>query len=264
MLVGVFCLAGINVRSLSDYFKEHFALNVVLEENASEAQAAELCKKTAGLGYVGNVKCVSRREGTDEMKEMLGSDFLKLFDVNPIPISMEVSVKANYFQTDSLEKIKKSFMSEPLVEDVYYQESMVDALNKNLGRIGAVVLVFVLLLMFISLVLINNTVRLNVFSKRFSIYTMRLVGATRGFIRGPFLVRAIFQGLIAGLIAVASLMVLIYYVGNEFSELFSLINTDTIMAVFAGVVLLGVLICVCCTFFVINKIVSLRNDDLYY
>jgi cell division transport system permease protein len=124
--------------------------------------------------------------------------------------------------------------------------------------------VFIALLMFISFVLINNTVRLNVYSKRFSIYTMRLVGAKRSFIRAPFLVKSLFQGMMSGLLAALALLGILYLVRNEFEQMFTIFNMELVAMVLVGIVVLGALICLVCTFFVVNKLVSLNNDDLYY
>ena len=131
-------------------------------------------------------------------------------------------------------------------------------------KIGVVLVVFIVLLMFISFVLINNTVRLNVYTKRFSIYTMRLVGATKSFIRAPFVIKAIFQGLIAGLLATTALLAILFVVKNEFVQLFSMMDIRLLIAVMGGVIMLGIFICVICTYFVVNKMITLNNSDLYY
>ena len=144
---------------------------------------------------------MSREQGAKEMTDLLGEDFLNVFEAAPIPVSVDVTLKADYVSSDSLEVVKNEIMKSPLVDEVVYQQFLVDKLNTNLRKISMVLGVFIVLLLFISFVLINNTVRLNVFSRRFTIHTMRLVGATKSFIRAPFMVQAVFQGLFSALLA---------------------------------------------------------------
>ena len=197
------------------------------------------------------------------MKQILGEDFLDVFETNPIPISLELKIDAGYMHADSLGKIKETLSAYPEVEEVVYQESLVELLNANLERIGLIFSIFILLLLFISFVLINNTVRLNIYSKKLTIHTMRLVGATKGFIARPFISRAFFQGLISGLVAVLALLGVLYLVRSEFHQLFLLFDIKLLAFLFTGVILLGVLICIICTMFVVWRMISLTRDDLY-
>ena len=155
-------------------------------------------------------------------------------------------------------------MKSPLVDEVAYQQSLVDALNANLGRIAGALGIFILLLLFISFVLINNTVRLNIFSHRFTVHTMRLVGATRGFIRRPFVVQAVFEGVLAAFIAIALLLVGLMIVKNSFGQLFEIFQLRQLLMVMGIVLVSGVAICVISTYFVVNKMVSLSRGELYY
>ena len=198
------------------------------------------------------------------MKELLGQDFLNVFETNPIPVSLEVQLNAEYFDPDSIEVFKSQVSAMPQIDEVLYQNTLIEVINDNIERIGFVLMIFIALLLFISFVLINNTVRLNVYSKRFSIYTMRLVGATKAFIRAPFLLRSVFQGLISALIAVLVLLAVLFIVKEQFAQLFNVFEPKLLLMVFLGVVGLGILICVICTFFVVNRLVSLTNDELYY
>ena len=151
----------------------------------------------------------------------------------------------------------------PLVDEIVYQQSLVDKLNTNLRKISMVLGVFIALLLFISFVLINNTVRLNVFSKRFTIHTMKLVGATKSFIRAPFLVQAVFQGLFSALLAIVMLVGILFFVRNEFEQLFEVFRLDLLLMVMGVVVLAGIVICVVSTTFVVGHLVSLSKDELY-
>ena len=199
LLVGFFALLAVNARSVSDYFKENMRISLILSGTTGEKRALEIEKAIQGMAPVKATEYISKEQGTREMKELLGEDFLDVFQTNPIPISIEVQLKADYFSADSIELFRKQVAGIGEVDEILYENSVIETINTNIERIGFIVSVFILLLLFISFVLINNTVRLNVYSKRFSIYTMRLVGATKAFIRAPFLLRAVFQGLISGL-----------------------------------------------------------------
>lgn len=264
LLVGAFGVIAINARQVSDYFKENIKIAAILKENVAENEALALKKRLEMLPAVKNTQYISKEQGTKEMKELLGQDFLDAFETNPIPISIELSLNASYFVTDSLELLKKDLLEIPQVDEVSYQASLVEILNKNMERIGFIIMAFIVLLLFVSFVLINNTVRLNVYSKRFSIYTMRLVGATKSFIRAPFLVKAMFQGLLSGLLAAVTLTGILYLIRSEFEQLFSIFRMDMLAVVLGGLVFLGVIICMACTFFVVNRLVTLSNDELYY
>ena len=151
-----------------------------------------------------------------------------------------------------------------VVDEVVYQSSLVDALNANLGKISAVLGVFIALLLFISFVLINNTVRLNVFARRFTIHTMKLVGATRSFIRAPFLVQAAFQGAFSSFVAIIVLLGVMFFMKSEFVQLFEIFRADLLLIVMGIVLAAGLAICLTSTWFVVNKLVSLKKDELYY
>lgn len=264
MLIGFFGILAANAGAVQNYFKENVRVSAILKENVEEPQARKLQQLLNENPAVKETKFISKEQGTKEMQQMLGSDFLDAFDSNPIPISIELTLRAEYFHPDSIKQVASSLMENKQIEEVVYQESLLELLNENFERIAYFFLVFAALLMFISFVLINNTVRLNVYSKRFSIYTMRLVGAKRSFIRAPFLVKSIFQGMLSGLLAVLALLGILYLVRSEFEQIFTVFNMKIVAMVLAGVVVLGALICLVCTFFVVNKLVSLNNDDLYY
>ena len=264
LLVGFFAVLAINAKSVSDYFKENIKISVILESSVEDIEAHEVENNIKSLAAVKEVEYISKEQGTKEMKELLGQDFLNVFETNPIPISLEVQLNAEYFEPDSIEVFKNYVAAMPQIDEVLYQNTLIEVINDNIERIGFVLMIFIALLLFISFVLINNTVRLNVYSKRFSIYTMRLVGATKAFIRAPFLLRSVFQGLISALIAVLVLLSVLFIVKEQFAQLFNVFEPKLLLMVLLGVIGLGILICVICTFFVVNRLVSLTNDELYY
>ena len=264
LLVGVASLLLVNAKSVSDYFKENVQVSVLMKQDVSEDDAMDFASSLDSRPFIKGTRFVSKAEGTREMADMLGEDFLNVFETAPIPISIDVNLKAEYVSPDSLEVVKKEIAGSPLVEEVVYQQSLVDKLNTNLAKISLVLGVFVALLLFISFVLINNTVRLNVFSKRFTIHTMKLVGATKSFIRGPFLGQSVFQGLFSALLAILMLLAGLFIVRREFSQLFEVFSLDLLLVVLGIVVVSGVVICLVSTYFVVGKLVSLPKDDLYY
>lgn len=264
LLVGLASLLLVNARSVSDYFKENMQVSVLLKQEIGNKDAIAFQSVLDTKNYVHRSKFISKEQGTQELSELLGSDFLKVFKSSPVPASIELKLKADYVSQDSLAIVKKEVSAYPQVEEVVYQQSLVDALNSNLTKISLFLGVFILLLLFISFVLINNTVRLNVYSRRFTIHTMKLVGATRAFIRMPFLVQSIFQGLFSAMIAILLLLGILFFVRNEFEQLFEIFKLDLLLLVIGIVVASGLVICVLSTYFAVNKLVSLSKDELYY
>ena len=264
LLIGTAALLIVNAKGVSDYFKESMQISVLMKPEVSEDQAAVYKDSLDVRPFVNQSRVISREEGTEDLKEMLGEDFLSVFESSPVPVSVELSLKADYVSADSLATIIPIISDSELVDEVESQQPLVEALNTNLARISLVLSVFIALLLFISFVLINNTVRINVFARRFTVHTMKLVGATRGFIRRPFMWRAVFQGLIASLLAIGALTGILFAVRKSFSTLFEIFSTKLLVLVMAFVVVCGVLICVVSTYFVVNKLVGLAKDELYY
>lgn len=264
LLVGVACMLVLNARTLSDYFKENMEVSVIMKQEVSESQALEFQSLLEDEPFVRTSAYVSREQGEREMMEMLGEDFLDVFESSPVPISIDLTLDARYVSSDSLAVVKDELVSCGLVDEVNYQETLVDALNANLSRISAVFAVFIALLLFISYVLINNTVRLSVFARRFTIHTMKLVGATRRFIRAPFLWQAAMQGIFSAVIADGALVGLLFVLKSKFGQLFEMFSKEVLIMVMGIVLVAGLLICVISTCFVVNKLVSLKKDELYY
>ncbi len=264
LLIGVAALLIVNARSVSDYFKENMQLSVILKQDVTEEQALEYQKSAETFPFIKSTHLVTREEGTAELEEMLGKDFLSVFETSPVPLSLDISLKADYVSADSVAFVRRALGASQYVAEVEYQQNLVEALNDNLAKISIVLGVFILLMLFISFVLINNTVRLNVFSRRFTVHTMQLVGATRAFIRRPFMRGALAQGLISALLAIAVLGGVLVLLRRSFPQLFSVFDLRSLLVVAGVVVVCGVLICLLSTYFVVNKLVSLERDRLYY
>ena len=264
LLVGVAAMLLLNARSVSDYFKENMEVSVIMNPEVAEEDALEYKGILDGEIFVNSAEFISKEQGEREMVEMLGEDFLDILESSPVPVSISLTLNADYVSSDSLEVVEARLLEADIVEEVSYQKGLVDALNANFARISAVLGVFIALLLFISYVLINNTVRLNVFARRFTIHTMKLVGATRAFIRAPFLGQAALQGFISALLANGALVGLLYVLRNRFGQLFEVFTVDVLITVMCIVLAAGLMICVTSTFFVVNKLVSLNKDELYY
>ena len=263
LLVGVASILLLNARSVSDYFKENLQVSVLMKQDVTEEQALAYQSSLSGMPGVKATTFISREQGIEEMAQMLGRDFLDVFSTAPVPVSIDVNLEAAYVSTDSLEVVREALAASPLVDEVVYQTSLVEALNANLEKIGLVLGVLILLLLFISFVLIGNMVRLNVFSRRFTIHTMQLVGATRGFIRAPFIGQSAVQGLFAALVAIGLLVAGLFILRKEFVQLFEIFQLRTLLLTMGIVVASGVAICVVSTWIVVGRLVRYDRDQLY-
>ena len=263
LLVGVGTLLLVNAKAVGDYFKENMQVSVLLKEQVEEDEARQYESKVAALPGVRSTHFVSREQGVEEMSRLLGQDFLDVFESAPVPISIDVNLEAAYVSSDSLEVMKAALAQSPLVEEVVYQTSLVDALNQNLRKVSLGLAVLVGLLLFISFVLIANTIRLELFSRRFSIHTMHLVGATKSYIRAPFVGRAALQGLFAALVAILLLLGGLFVLRDEFSQLFQIFGLETLLLTMGVMVASGIVICTVSTFLVVGRMVGYNRDQLY-
>ncbi|MCR5352625.1 MAG: permease-like cell division protein FtsX [Bacteroidales bacterium] len=264
LLTGIAALLIVNAGSVSRYLKENMHVSVLLRDEATEDQARQWAGTLTSRPYVHSARVVTREEGAAELKQTLGEDFLDVFETSPVPISVDVTLNAVYVHPDSLSLVTAALMDAPLVDEVEAHQTVIEALTTNLAKISLIFGVFILLMLFISFVLINNTVRASVFARRFTIHTMKLVGATRSFIRAPFVRAAVPQGLISSLLAVGLLWGVLEAMRRSFPELASLVDIKQFLIVCGGVVVLGVLLCVVSTWLVVNRLVAASKDDLYY
>jgi cell division transport system permease protein len=263
-LLGVLGLVIINARGLSDYFKESLSFSIMLDEEAKEADIRMLQKDMDAKPYVKSTEYISKDEAAAKLKNDLGEDFVNFLGYNPLSPFIDVYLLAQFTEPDSVSKIEKYVMEYPFVKEVYYQESLLYLINENVNKISLFILIISLFLFLIALTIINNTIRLSVYSKRFLIRTMQLVGATKAFIRKPFLVKSIFHGLVAGLIAMFLLLGLLYLVEKEFLMLFAFQDTNLLLMLGGAIILIGIIINVVSTFFSVNRYLSISEDKLYY
>lgn len=263
-LVGLMGLLLINVKELSDYFKESLSFSVMINEDSKEADIRMLQKDLAAKPYVKESIYISKEQAAENLKEELGEDFISFMGYNPLLPSLDVYLIAEYTHPDSVLNIERYILEFPLVKEVYFQESFLHLLNENVRKVSFVLVLFSLLLLLISLTIINNTIRLSVYSKRFIINTMQLVGATRSFIRKPFLLRSAVHGIIAGLVSILLLMIILYFIEEEFYLLFSLQDVGMLSLLFGGLIIIGVLINYFSTYISVNKYLDISEDKLYF
>ena len=263
VLVGAASLVLLNARAVSDYFKENVQVSVIMRDDAAEADVLAYQHVLDSLPFIRSTAYISRQQGIEEMARLLGEDFMSAFSSVPVPLSIDLSLRADYVSPDSLKVVGDAVKASPLVDEVVYPESLVEKLNANLGKITTVALVLIALLLFISVVLISNTVRLSVFSKRFSVHTMRLVGATKKFIRRPFVRHAAIQGAVAALLAIGVLALGLYLLDREMGAVMGIFPRE-LLWVTAGIVLLsGIILCVVSTALVVSRMVDMGKDELY-
>lgn len=264
LLVGAAALLAVNVGGVSRYLKENMKISVIFNQEVTGGQAEKYAGSASLLPYVKDVRVVSREEGEKELAEMLGEDFLSVFETSPVPVSADVTLKAEYVVADSLALVVKALSASPLVDEVDSRQGLVEALDTNLTKISAVFAVLIAVLLFISFALINNMVRLSVYARRFTIHTMKLVGATRSFITAPFLKAALVQGLVASVISTAALSGILYALNRSFPEFFSVLSRSSLL-ISAGIIFAtGALLCTLSTYFVVGKLSEAPKDDLYY
>lgn len=262
-LLGILGLVLINAKELSDYFRESLSFSVMLSDDAKEADIRMLQKDLDAKPYVKSTVYVSKDEAAVKMKDDLGEDFISFLGDNPLPPSIDVYLYAGYTSPDSVAKIEKYVMEYPFVKEIYYEESLLFLINENVRKVSLFLLVISGFLFLIAVTIINNTIRLAIYSKRFLIRTMELVGATRAFIRKPFLIRSIYHGLLAALIAMTLLMGLLYLIEKEFYMMFSFESTKLLAMLCAVLIILGIMINLVSTYLSVNRYLLISEDKLY-
>ncbi len=262
-LLGILGLVLINAKELSDYFRESLSFSVLLDDDAKEADIRMLQKDLDAKPYIKSTEYISKDQAAVKMKEDLGEDFISFLGDNPLPPSIDVYLFAGYTSPDSVAKIEKYVLEYPFVKEVFYQESLLFLINENVNKISIFLLVISSFLLLIALTIINNTIRLSIYSRRFIIRTMQLVGATRGFIRRPFLLQSAFHGLLAALMAMILLMGLLYLIEKEFFMMYNLESTKLLILLGAALIVIGVCINIVSTYFSVNRYLTISEDKLY-
>jgi cell division transport system permease protein len=263
-MLGVLGLLILNAQRLSEYVKENIGFSIILKENIKEVDVILLQKTLDASEYVKSTKYITKEQAAKELQEELGENFIEFLGYNPLLASIEVHLYADYANPDSIKVIEQDFQQYEQIKEVFYQKSLVSLVNENIRKISLIILIFSGLLFLIAMALINNTIRLSVYSKRFIINTMQLVGATRGFIRRPFLYRSVWQGILSALLAIGLLIGVLYLAQKEFKEVINLQDIEIIGSLFLGVLVLGIVINWISTFFAVTKYLRMNVDKLYY
>ena len=262
-LLGMIGLLMLNANRVSEYVKENLSLTVTFAADAREAEIRQIEKQLLATPQVKSVKYIDKEEAARQMEENLGEDFVATLDMNPLLPTMEVKLVAEYADERGMEAIAQTVRDFKPVREVYFEQDVVNLIHDNIRRISLVLLCFSAVMLLVAITLINNTVRLMVYSKRFLIRTMQLVGATRGFIRRPFLAQGVAQGLIGGLLANAMLAGVIFLAAKELPGVIGFNDVTSVAALFVAVFAIGVLMTIASTASSVNKYLSLRTADLY-
>ncbi len=263
-LLGILSLLVLNTKKLADHFKEQITISVFLKDNAKQVEVDQLQKSLVMAQYTKAATYVSKEEAAEEHSTEIGENFIEFLGYNPLKNSIDVQLKADYVNTEQIEQIADDISSKTYVEEVSYDKPLIALLTENVKKISFWILIASAIFTGIAVLLINSSIRLSIYSKRFIIKTMQMVGATKKFIRRPFIWTNIKLGMLGAVIALLTLGLLLYYLDNNFPELNLLQDPLMLGALFLGVFLLGVLISYISTFFATQRFLNLRTDDLYY
>ncbi|HJP63955.1 MAG TPA: permease-like cell division protein FtsX [Mucilaginibacter sp.] len=263
LMVGLLGLILVHANKLSRYVKENIVLNIYVDEGAHESDVLQLQKQLEANPMVKQTQYVSKELAARNLQKDLGEDFVKFLGYNPLSQSLDVYLKAEYANNADIEKFKAELLKNSMIKEVKYQQSLVDQMNQNLTSISLFILGFAVIFVILSVALINNTIRLAIYSQRFLIKSMQLVGATKGFIRKPFIVYGIWHGLLGALIAIMILMITLYVGQKEIPDLVVLQDYSEFGIVFVLVVGLGIFISAFSTYLAVNKYLRLKIYNLY-
>ena len=263
VLLGIIVFSVQTSRNLSAWVKENLTVTVMLGDDVSVSEAKRLCRDLYHRPYARNIDYVSKEQALKEQTEAMGSDPSEFLGANPFVATLELQLKSDYANRDSLMWIIYELQKNPKVTDVAYQEDLMDNVNKNLGRMNMVLLCLAILLTFVSFSLINNTVRLSVYSRRFLIHTMKLVGASWGFIRRPFIRQAIVVGIVAALLAIVVLGAGVYALYTFEPNILNIITWRELTITAVAVLLFGLIITLLCTWISVNRFLKMTAGELY-
>lgn len=262
-MLGLVGLIVLHANKLSNHVKENISVSVFLFNDAKDAEVKRFQKELDASIYVKSTEFINKDQAAKQLQNELGEDFIDFLGYNPLLASIDVYLNAQYAHPDSVRWIEEELRKNTLVKDVNYQASLLEAINKNVKRISAFLMGFSLLLFVIAFALINNSIRLSIYSKRFLIRSMQLVGATESFIRKPFIIRGVLNGIYGAILANALLVVVLYYAKESIPALFEFKDTQLFLALFGMVLLTGVLITFLSTRIAVGKYLKLRSDKLY-
>lgn len=263
ILLGMVVLSVFTARNLSAYVKENFTITMMLSEDMTTPEAQSLCKEIKKAPYISSLTFISKEQALKEQTKAMGSDPSEFLGVNPFVGSIELQLKSDYANTDSLKWISTKLKQNPKVNEITYPRDLMDSVNKNLKKINLVLIILAVLLTCVSFTLINNSVKLGIYARRFNIHTMKLVGASWNFIRGPFIRKSVLIGVIAAVIATAILGGGILALYNYEPAVLTVITVPVMVITGVSMLLFGVIITMLCAYFSVNKFLKMRAGDLY-
>ena len=264
LLLGIMGILSVGGQAVSKNIKENFNMTVVIDRTVDEAAILKLQKNIERKEYILGSRYISKEEALEEAKANLGTDPLELLGTNPYEAEIELNLKKEFSSVEKMEQIEKELLKNKEIAEIIYHKGHIDTVNRNIKKAALLLLTLLVLLTIISWSLISNLVRLSIYSKRFLLHTMKLVGATWGFIRRPFLLHNMWIGLAAGIIANALLGTAIYMIQQRAPEMAQLLPMKELAFVGAAVVLFGIVICTLCAFLSVNRFLRMRNNDLYF
>ncbi len=263
-LFGLLGLLLINTKRLADYVMENVGVTLILKENTREVDILKLQKNLETTPYIKSTRFVDKQTAADELKKELGEDFVDFLGYNPLLSSMDVKVHAEYANPDSLKLLEATFLKFPEVQEVYYQRNLVKQLNSNVQRLSFILLVLSVLMFTIFIALINNTIRISIYSKRYLINSMQLVGATRSFIRFPFIVKSVLHGIYGAIIACFILLMIFVSYQSELKDFIDFQDSASLTLLIGGIFAFGIIMTALSTYFAVNKFLRMKFDQLYY
>ena len=263
-LLGILGLLVINTKKLADHFKEQITISVFLKDTAKQVEVDQLQKSLVMAEYTKSATYVSKEEAAEQHSEEIGENFIEFLGYNPLKNSIDVQLNADYVSSDQIEEIASDISAKNYVDEVSYDKPLIALLTDNVKNISFWILIASAIFTFIAVLLINSSIRLSIYSKRFIIKTMQMVGATKKFIRRPFIWTNIKLGILGAMLALITLGGLLYYLHTTYPELNVFQDPLILAAVFSGVLLLGILISLISTYFATQRFLNLRTDDLYY
>lgn len=263
-MLGLLGLIVINAKKLSNHVKENIGFQIVLKDTTTNAELDLLKQEISSSSFAKQVNYISKDEAAKKLQEDLGEDFISFLGYNPLLSSLDVKLNSDYANVDSLDGFEKQLLQKHFVKEVIYHKDMIKQVNENAKVISVYILVFSGLLLIVAIALINNTIRLSIYAKRFLIRTMYLVGATQSFIRLPFILKGIRQGVIAGILAGFLLAGFLILSTRYIPDLLQLQDPNLLAVLFAGIVFLGVLISGLSAALSVSRYLRLKTDDLYF
>ena len=263
VLLGLVTLSVLTARNLSSYVKQNIVVTLMLQDDMTDSEAQQFCARLGTLSYVNSMEYISKEKALRQGIKMLGEDPREFIGANPWPPSIELTLKADYANNDSLKYISRELTAYPKVTKVSYQRDLLENVNRTIARVSLVLLSLAVLLTIVSFSLINNTVRLGIYARRFSIHTMKLVGASWSFIRGPFVRRAVGIGLLASVLACAALGAIYYALFLYEPEILSFLTWDVLAITACVVFVFGIAITAFCATVSVNKFLRMKAGELY-